>query len=70
MAGSSQFRLLRFHERRQVRDRLLHHACGLDDLRQKHLACAKEVTHNAHACHQRAFNHGKGAPKLLPRLFR
>ena len=35
----------------------LHHPGRLHHLRQKHLALTKQVTHDAHAGHQRAFNH-------------
>ena len=50
-------RLLLFHERHQIGDRLLHHARGLHHLRQEHLAVAEEVADDVHAGHQRAFDH-------------
>ena len=43
--------------RDQVRHRLLHHACALDHLGQEHLALAEQVADDAHAVHQRAFDH-------------
>eukprot|EP00053_Salpingoeca_punica_P018065 m.175524 g.175524 ORF g.175524 m.175524 type:complete len:1311 (+) comp17350_c0_seq2:4566-8498(+) len=54
--GVGQLTLL-LHERDEVSDGLLHHAGALDDLRQKHLARAKEVADNAHGVHERALNH-------------
>ena len=45
-----------FHEGREVGDGFLHHAGGLDDLRQEHLAGAEEIADDAHAVHQRAFD--------------
>ena len=56
LAGGGQRGLLGLHERRQVRDGLLHHAGGFDHLRQKHLAGAEEIADHAHAVHQRAFD--------------
>ncbi len=41
----------------EVRDRLLHHARALHDLRQEHLARAEEVADDVHPVHQRAFDH-------------
>ena len=35
---------------------LLHHACTLDDLREKHLAGTEKVSHDVHAVHQWAFD--------------
>src|SRR3546814_10310470 len=48
---------LGFDERDQVRDRLLHHACGFHHLRQKHLAGAEQIADHVHALHQRTFDH-------------
>jgi hypothetical protein len=39
--------------RHEVRDGLFHHARGLDDLRQEHLAGAEQVADHVHAVHQR-----------------
>ena len=50
-------RLLGLHERLEVRDRALHRARALDDLRQEHLARAEEVADDLHAVHQRPFDH-------------
>mmetsp|Transcript_9069 Transcript_9069/g.24373 ORF Transcript_9069/g.24373 Transcript_9069/m.24373 type:complete len:331 (-) Transcript_9069:1503-2495(-) len=36
--------------------RLLHHARGLDDLRQEHLASAEQVAHHIHAIHEGALD--------------
>ena len=49
-------RLLRFHERLQVRDRPLHRARALHDLRQEHLPRAEEVADDRHPVHQRPFD--------------
>ena len=49
LAGRGARRLLRLHERRQVGDRLLHHARRLHDLRQEHLAGAEQIADDAHA---------------------
>ena len=48
--------LLRLDERDQVGDGLLHHAGGLDHLRQEHLAGAEQVADDVHAGHQRALD--------------
>ena len=61
--------LLRFHERRQIGDRLLHHAGRLHHLRQEHLARAEQVADDAHAVHQRAFDDRQAATVLLPGFF-
>ena len=50
--------------RHQVRDRLLHDARRLHDLRQEHLAGAEQVADDVHAVHQRAFDHGQRPPEL------
>ena len=61
--------LLGFDERNQVRHGPLHHARTLDDLRQKHLAGAKQIADDVHAVHQRPFDHMDGPldgePSLL-----
>ena len=49
--------LLLLHVRKEAGDRLLHRAGALDDLRQEHLAGAEQVADDAHAVHQRAFDH-------------
>ena len=49
--------LLRLDEGEEVSDGLLHHAGGLDDLRQEHLARAEQVADDIHSLHQRAFDH-------------
>ena len=48
---------------------LLHHPGRLDHLGQEHLARSEEVTHDAHAVHQRAFDHQQRAAQLDPRFF-
>ena len=48
--------LLSLNERLEVGDGLFHDSSGLYDLGQKHLALTKEVSHDIHAIHQRAFN--------------
>ena len=57
LAGVARRRLLRLDERHEVPDRLLHHARGLHDLRQEHLAGAEEIADDVHARHQRTFDH-------------
>ena len=52
-------------KRQQVRYRLLHYACRLDYLRQKHLARAEQVAHYIHAIHQRTLDHLDRAPTLI-----
>ena len=49
--------LLLVHERLEIRDRALHRARALDDLRQEHLAGAEQIADDLHAVHQRAFDH-------------
>ena len=55
-ASRAGLALLLLHVRKQVRDSLLHGACALDDLWQKHLAGAEEVADDLHAVHQRPFD--------------
>ncbi|MCY1528763.1 hypothetical protein D9M68_638810 [compost metagenome] len=55
-AGRRDLALLFFDEGDQVGHGLLHHAGGLDHLRQEHLARAEQVAHDVHAVHQRAFD--------------
>ena len=61
--------LLLFHVGQQARDRLLHRARALDDLRQEHLAGAEQLADDAHAVHERPFDHVErtrlGEPRLL-----
>ena len=68
LASRSHRRLLGLHERRQVRDGLLHHARGFHHLRQEHLARAKQIADDAHAVHQRAFDHQQRAAQLDARF--
>ena len=60
--------LFRFHVGQEDRDRLLHHARRLHDLRQEHLARAEQVADHVHARHQRALDHVERALGLEPRL--
>ncbi len=64
LPGRGHRRLLGFHERRQVGDGLLHHARRLHHLRQEHLARAEQIADDAHAVHQRPFDHQQRPPKL------
>jgi hypothetical protein len=48
---------------------LFHHACGLHDLRQEHLARAEEVADDVHAGHQRALDDVERTGCLEPGLF-
>ena len=45
-----------FDVRNQDGNRLFHHAGAFDYLRQEHLARTKQVAHDIHTIHQRAFN--------------
>ena len=67
---SGALRFLRFHERHQVSDGFFHHARTLHDLRQKHSARAKQVSHHTHPGHERTFDYIEWPPGFLPRLFR
>jgi hypothetical protein len=60
LAADAGAQLLGLDVGNQVRDGLLHHACRFDDLRQEHLAGAKEVADDVHAVHQRPFDHRQG----------
>ena len=68
LARVARQRLLLLDERHEMAHRLLHHARGLHDLRQEHLAGAEEVADDVHAGHQRPFDHLDGPRVLLPRL--
>ena len=56
LAARDHRRLFRLHERRQIRDRLLHHARRFHDLRQEHFPRAKQIADHAHPRHQRSFD--------------
>ncbi len=60
--------LLVLHVRLEVRDRTLHRARALHDLRQEHLPGAEEVADDLHARHERAFDDVERPRQLLPRL--
>ena len=47
----------RLHVRLEPGDGLLHHAGGFDHLRQEHLARTEQIADDAHAIHQRSFDH-------------
>ena len=49
-------RFLRFHERHQIRDRFLHHARALHDLRQKHFPGSEQIADHTHPGHERTFD--------------
>ena len=68
LARRGHLRLLRLHKRRQVRNRLLHHARRFHHLRQKHLSRAEQVAHYAHAIHQRPLDHRQRPSQLHARL--
>ena len=57
-----------FHVRQQNRHRLLHHARGLDNLRQEHFSCAEQVADHVHARHQRPLDDIERTLGLKPRL--
>src|SRR3970282_357279 len=56
------------HIRKETRDGRLHDARALDDLGQEHLARSEELTHDAHAAHQRTFDHIERAWTRAPGL--
>ena len=60
--------LLRLDEGDKMRDRLLHHARALDDLRQEHLAGAEEIADDVHPGHQRPFDDLDGPRRPEARL--
>ena len=62
--------LVELHVGQKVRDGLLHHAGGLDHLRQEHLSGAEEVADPAHPGHQGAFDHLQRALGFEARSFR
>ena len=62
LAGSGLFLL---HKGDQMGDGLFHHPGGFHHLGQEHLALAKQVTHDIHPVHQRAFNDMQGPVDLL-----
>src|SRR5262245_25527907 len=49
--------LLCLHIGQEVSDGLLHDTGTLDYLREKHLAGSKEIAHDVHPVHERAFDH-------------
>ena len=63
-------RLLGLEVRRQDRDRLLHDAGALDDLREEHLPRAEEVADDVHPGHERPLDDGERRAELLERLER
>lgn len=65
-----RFSFLCLHERFEVRDRLLHHAGGLHDLRQEHFAGPEQFANDAHAGHERALNHVERATVFPSSLLR
>ncbi len=68
-SGGEVARLLFFHERHQIGDRLLHDARGFHHLRQEHLPVAEEIADDVHAGHQRAFDDVQRALDREPRSF-
>ena len=63
-------RLLRLHVRLEVRDRALHRARALHDLRQEHLPGAEEVADDLHPVHERPLDDVERPRGLAPRLLR
>ena len=68
-AGVAGLRFFGLDIGHEVRHRLLHHPCRLDDLRQKHLAGAEQVADDVHAVHQRTFDHLDRPRVFQARLF-
>ena len=56
------------HEGFEVGHRLLHGAGALHHLGQEHLARSKQISHDVHAVHQRAFDDEQGPAELLTGL--
>ena len=54
----------------KMRDGLLHHARGFDDLRQEHLARPEQIANHVHAVHQRTLDHMDRALRSEARFFR
>ncbi len=52
-----------FYVRLEVRHGFFHHPCRLNHLWQEHFALAEQVAHDAHAVHQRPFDHFQRAVK-------
>lgn len=48
--GLELFVTLALHKGDEVCNSALHDTCALDDLRQEHLSCPKQISNNAHAC--------------------
>mmetsp|Transcript_15200 Transcript_15200/g.36633 ORF Transcript_15200/g.36633 Transcript_15200/m.36633 type:complete len:268 (-) Transcript_15200:1862-2665(-) len=62
--------LLSLHERDQVGHSFFHDTSRFDDLRQEHLAAAKQVPDNVHSIHERSLNHVKRPVVFLPCFLR
>ena len=56
--GESRF-FLGFHDGLKEGDRFFHHSSRFDDLGKEHFAGSKEVAHDRHAVHERAFDNGE-----------
>ena len=69
LAARRHLGLLGFHERREIRHGLLHHARGLHHLREKHFARAEQVADDAHARHERPFDDEQRLAQLGACLF-
>ena len=70
LVGEARGLLLGLQKGLQVSNGLLHHARGLDDLRQEHLAGAEEIADDVHAGHQRTLDDMQRLRGSLPRLLR
>ncbi len=66
---AAAFRLLRLHERHQVRHRFFHHAGAAHHLRQEHFAGAEQVADYVHAVHKRPLNDVQRPFIEMPALF-
>ena len=64
-AGGQFFRL---HEGHEVGDGLLHHACTFHDLREEHLAVAKEIADDLDSGHERPLDDVEAGSILPPAL--
>ena len=68
-SSSEVLRFLCFDERDEIGHSLFHDARTFDNLRQEHLARAKQVADNVHACHQGAFDNFEGLSSTIFNFF-
>ncbi len=59
---------IRLHVRLEIRDRTLHRAGALHDLRKEHLSRAEEIADDLHPVHERPFDDVERTRRIAPRL--